>query len=652
MIESKGSVLHVEDDSGFSEPVRQRLSEDGWEVWSAPTGARGLDTILAASPTLLLLDYALPDMLGSQFLDRLASRRRTPPPFIVTTGMGNEQVAVEMLKRGAADCLVKDSGFLAQLVPAVRRVAHEARLACLLAQSELQLHFLAQHSADILAVTDQQGALRCVSPSAEAIVGFAPAELNHPFFELIHPDDVDEARAWWAAITATPEAAAQVTFRVIDKSGSTVWLEALGKNYLDHPALHGVIMNIRDVTARKAAEDERLEMQRQLLHSQKLESLGILAGGVAHDFNNLLAVIIGNLDLATVMLPQEGNLGEVVDSALRAAQRAAVLTRQMLAYSGRATFAMESVDLGALVRENSHLFQVSMSRHVECHMHLEPALPTVLASPGQIQQVVMNLLTNASEAIGDGPGRIHLTVDSVQLASSDLERSLLAERPSPGRFLRLSVQDDGCGMSQAVLDHIFDPFFTTKRTGRGLGMAAVLGIVRGHGGTMFVRSVEGQGTTVEICFPWRDGGSSMPPPAAAVASSQSKELRKVILVVDDDPAVRAVAVRQLHRLGATTVEAADGKEALVVVAKTPHIDAILMDLTMPNLGGMAATARLMRRAHCPPIVLCSGYGSETLASNANAVGAAGFLEKPFRLDELRRVLDTVLSPHSIDEGAS
>src|SRR5512133_972792 len=409
MTQSRGLVLHVEDEPGMIELVREALAADGWELRAAATGARGLELLATESIQILLLDYALPDMLGTQFLERANEGVKQLPPFVVTTGVGSESIAVEMMKRGAADYLTKDSRFLGQIASVVRRVAHESDLAQRLEKTELQLRFLVQHLPDILTIASRDGFPRYLSAAAQTVTGYSAEELPEDLRTLVHAEDATLVQSWWSEVIASPEATARATFRLIRKDGFIVWLEAVAQNQLDNPALQGVIINARDITGRKRAEQERLQMQSQLLHSQKLESLGVLAGGIAHDFNNLLAVILGNLDLAVTCLPESSDAQEPVVAALKAAQHASHLTRQMLAYSGRGTFAAESVNLSTLVQENLQIFSISVSRNVVLTTNIAANIAPVLGSPGQLQQVVMNLLTNASEANGDSPGRITLS---------------------------------------------------------------------------------------------------------------------------------------------------------------------------------------------------------------------------------------------------
>src|SRR3990170_4789992 len=257
----------------------------------------------------------------------------------------------------------------------------------------------------------------------------------------------------------------------------------------------------QQIAWRKKAEQESLELERRLLHAQKLESLGVLAGGIAHDFNNLLMAILGNLDLALRKLSPLSPAGTNIQNALQAVHRGADLTRQMLAYSGKGQFVVKNIDLSELVEENAHLFRTSMAKTAALNLRLNRDLPLVEADPGQITQVIMNLITNASEAVGEKAGVIALSTGIQECDEAYLSRSRLEERPPAGRFVYLEVSDTGSGMDEETQQKLFDPFFTTKFTGRGLGMSAVLGIMRGHKGAILVDSVVGKGTTIRVLFP-------------------------------------------------------------------------------------------------------------------------------------------------------
>jgi signal transduction histidine kinase/CheY-like chemotaxis protein len=408
-----------------------------------------------------------------------------------------------------------------------------------------------------------------------------------------------------------------------------------------------VIGAAMDITDRQKAEAARLEMERRLLHAQKLESIGLLAGGVAHDFNNLLLAVLGNLELALDDLPAGSPVRTSVQHALDAARRGADLTRQMLAYSGRGHFVIDDIDLNRVVEENAHMLRAATSKHVTLDVRLDPAVPPVRADAGQVQQVIMNLITNASEAIGERPGVITVTTGATYCDAEYLERSRLDERPAPGLFAWIEVSDTGCGMDTETLARLFEPFFTTKFAGRGLGMSAVLGIVRGHGGAILVTSEPGHGTTIRVLFPAsiRGAESLAAGPVAPVPRPPSRRTPTdtLILVVDDEESVRRLGAAMLARLGYRALAAASGAEAVALMRERGRdVACVLLDLTMPDMDGVATFEAIRRVAPAAKIILCSGYSAPPTVPDLASRGLAAFLQKPFGLEALRDTLDKVL----------
>jgi nitrogen-specific signal transduction histidine kinase/CheY-like chemotaxis protein len=382
----------------------------------------------------------------------------------------------------------------------------------------------------------------------------------------------------------------------------------------------------RDVT-------ERVRVEEGLRQTQRLESLGVLAGGIAHDFNNLLTAMLGNATLALQELPESSPVREYLRDVEASATRAAELTGQMLAYAGKARRSPQPLDLSSLVASMSRLIEPSIFPGVAVVYDLPESLPPVEIDPAQAQQIVMNLLTNASEAIGEQAGTIRVAAGLVE-ASRDLLDSTLLGRDLPvGTYVWLAVTDTGCGMDEQTLAHVFDPFFTTKFAGRGLGLAALLGIARSHGGTLRVTSQLQRGTRFEIFFPATTAlGDERVEPAHPPASWS---MGGVVLVVDDDPLVRAVARRALEARGLEVVLATGGEEALTCVREdTGSIVAVVLDLTMPGLDGPATLAGIRRLRPGLPVILSSGYGSDVLASRAMGSAGTTILPKPYRAEDL------------------
>lgn len=401
--------------------------------------------------------------------------------------------------------------------------------------------------------------------------------------------------------------------------------------------VYAVACSSRDITDRKLAEERERERQRQLRESARLESLGVMAGGVAHDFNNLLTGILGNASLLA-----DSNIEEdrsIAGQIVLAAERAAGLTRQMLAFSGKGRFEIEVLDLNAIVRENLILLHASLARNVSVDLKLGGQQFLMEADRAQVQQVVMNLLMNASEAIGDRPGRVSIRTGWSERAESKFSTSLQA-MVAPGKYIVLEVTDDGSGMTPETLQKIFDPFFTTKFTGRGLGLAAVLGIVKGHHGDIEVITKPGAGTSFRIFFP--PSGSPGIAAAAERPAAAPVPAGRTVLVVDDEEVVRKVASATLRRCGFRVVTAADGIEAVDALRRDREISLVILDLTMPRMTGEQALPQLKAIDPAVPILLSSGYSEAELSPRFAGAGLSGFLQKPYSAEAISRKVSEVL----------
>jgi signal transduction histidine kinase/CheY-like chemotaxis protein len=398
----------------------------------------------------------------------------------------------------------------------------------------------------------------------------------------------------------------------------------------------------RSIAERDSAEEERRKIEAQVLQTQKLESLGVLAGGIAHDFNNLLTGVLGHASLAMELLPAAAPAFPLIERVERAALRAAELTRQMLAYVGRGVLSVEPLDLNQVVTEMVDLLDVSRSKKATLEYHLADALPAIEADAANIRQVVMNLITNASEALGDGCGTISVATGVRQCDEPYLHESWLHESLPAGPYVFLEIVDTGCGMDRQTLQRIFDPFFTTKFTGRGLGLAAVLGIVRRHRGAIKVESTPSSGTTVRVLFPLAKLPSAAP--ADKTLPAEARSANGTVLVVDDEPEVLEVARLSLTHLGFRVLCAADGRAALEVFrAHAREIDAVLLDLSMPHMSGEQVYEELRRVRPELPVVLASGHPEQELAERFAGTGHVGFLQKPYHASALAKKLRQVMT---------
>ena len=421
------------------------------------------------------------------------------------------------------------------------------------------------------------------------------------------------------------------------KSGRIIDVELVA-NQIEWTGRPAYIVLVKDIT-------EHLKLESKLQQTQKLESLGLLAGGIAHDFNNILTAILGHASLAAFDIPPNSPVGESIQLIEESARRAAELCHQMLAYSGRGRFLVRPVDLSDFVQDIVKLLRVSIGKNCRLMQSSSPGLPLIEVDTTQLQQVVMNLVINAAEAIGKQEGIIRLSTGCLHVDRALLETMYLAQDLAEGDYVELKISDTGCGMSPETVACVFDPFFTTKFTGRGLGLAAVLGIVRGHNGAIRVESEPGRGTTFTLLLPVSASSSlpvlEVPPTVAIPVPSRSKA--RTVLVVDDEESVRLVARSTLERWGFRVILADDGVEGLEKFRKhQDEIDLVLLDLTMPKLNGYEAFEELRKTAPEACVLLMSGFEESTETQRLVGRGHAGFIQKPFTVQALLANISTVL----------
>jgi len=479
--------------------------------------------------------------------------------------------------------------------------------------------------------------------SAEEVVGRHFAD-----FPFVHPDDREKVSVIGARLIDGRDQRNVSTNRNLSKNGRAV--HCAWQNSVLHDSSGrslSILSLVQDVSDRVLAEQtgrkaavEKQALERKLQEAQKLESLGVLAGGIAHDFNNLLTGVLGNASLARMDLPAESPIQPLLEQIETAALRAADLCKQMLAYSGKGRFVVQRLDLNALIEDTTRLLQVSISKHSVLKFSLAAALPTVLGDATQLRQVVMNLVINASEAISDKSGFISITTGLTRADRPYLAGTFFAPDLPEGDYVYLEIADNGGGMAPEVQARIFDPFFTTKFTGRGLGLAAVLGIVRGHKGALKVFSEAGWGTTFKILLPCAEGpaettGTAAPAPAAWRGSGTA-------LVVDDEETVRVTTARLLESLGFSTRLADNGRTGVEEFSATPDdIALVVLDLTMPHMDGEEAFRQIIALRPAARVLLMSGFNEQETVARFTGKGLAGFLQKPFTLPGLREKLQQI-----------
>ncbi len=478
-----------------------------------------------------------------------------------------------------------------------------------------------QATVEILGATDKA-----------SVLGTHPSELSPPF----QPDG-QSSREKADEIIATAYRRGSHHFEWVHRKldGTTFPVEVLltAIPWKGKQLLH---TTWRDRTEARRAEEQRRNLEAQFQQAQRLESLGVLAGGIAHDFNNLLTAVLGNLNLAQFNLSPESPAGPFLENAEKTVLKASDLTKQMLAYSGKGHFVVKLHDVNEAVQEMAHLLQVSISKKATLRLHLAQSLPPIEADGAQFQQVVMNLVTNASDALGDQEGIIAISTGLAAIDADYIATTFPTQSLAPGRYVTLEVSDTGQGMSRDVQARIFDPFFTTKPTGRGLGLSAMLGILRGHHAGLKIYSEVGRGSSFKAFFPAAQGHAV---PLEAAGPPEEVDLKGTVLLVDDEPTVLETIGSALETLGLRVVLARDGLEALETLSSDPTaIDLVLMDLTMPRMDGREAF-QAMRQVHPGVrVILSSGYNEQESIQPFLGKGLAGFLQKPYTFDVLRTAL--------------
>ncbi|MBI1291715.1 PAS domain S-box protein [bacterium] len=511
---------------------------------------------------------------------------------------------------------------------------------------------LLESSSDVIFQITAEGNVAYANHACRMVLGEEPAALigNPELFRgLIHPDSMERhLRSLQLFRERREVASSSEPFLWRRRDGSLVYTEnRLGILSGGEGEAASLLAVCRDVTERVAIETERRALEGQIQQTQKLESMSVLAGGIAHDFNNLLTGIMGNASLVLSDLPSSTPAHEHTSQIQAAAQRAADLTRQMLAYAGKGSFVVRPLQLSNVVLEMTGILKTVISPRAHMDLQLDEKIPSVQADGTQIGQIVMNLMTNASDALEGHDGCISLSTGVRHFDEAALAPMLFGSQREPGEYVFLEVRDTGCGMDEATKERIFDPFFTRKPTGlvggRGLGLAAVLGIVRNHRGAIHVESSPGKGTCFTIVLP--RSPYEEPAPLLQEPPPEPEPLRSgTILVVDDEKIVQRVARGALARAGYDVLTASDGIEALAVLEEQPNPpSAVLMDLRMPRMDGHTLSAEIQRRFPGLPIVVMSGYSEQEMESSQWEESSFFFLEKPFSPGDLVRILDEAIS---------
>ena len=523
-------------------------------------------------------------------------------------------------------------------------VSHQEETLVALRQSEERFRQLAANLPIGIAV-HTRGIIAWVNAEAVRLIGAdgPESQIGRGVFEFVHPDFAEVTQRRIAGVYSKERSAEWMESRFVRTDGTPVDVEVTSSIVDWRGAPAGLVL-FADISSRKQVEAERQALLSRVQEAQRMESLADLAGGVAHDFNNLLVGIIANADLAQLRLGKRSAVRKNIEGIQLAAGRAAELARAMLAYSGRGRFVVDEIDVSATVTESIKLAESAIAHRVRIRLELAVGLPTILADRVQMGQVVMNLVTNAAESIGEGEGKIAVRTGVAHVTEADLADTWSECAEVPGDFVWLEVEDQGPGMDDDTRRRVFDPFFTTKFTGRGLGLAGVHGIVKGHRGIVTIRSQPGQGACFRVLLPLRRQDGAEVTQAAAPQPPPAPLGTGHILVVDDEKAVRLVAQECLQEVGFSVSLAAGGREAVAMFSADPTgYAAVLLDLSMPRMDGRQTLAALRAVRNDIPVVLTSGHNRAEAFTRLGDDRPAGFVQKPYRVADLVAVMSRAVA---------
>jgi two-component system cell cycle sensor histidine kinase/response regulator CckA len=600
-------ILLVEDnpiDARLLRQMVQQASGGRFQLQQAGRMAEALDLLRQQEFDLVLLDLSLPDARG---LETVTSVHAHAPkiPIVVLTSLDDEAIGIRAVRAGAQDYLIKGHVGGDLLVRSVRYACERARAVEALERREEHYRSLTENSLDLVSIVNSDGTIRYASPSHERILGYPLEDLvGKNAVAFLHPEDVDRVQA--AVRQNTGSSAVEYRFR--HKDGSFRTLESFGRDLSHLPGVGGVVVNSRDIT-------ERRRLEEQLRHSQRIEALGRLAGGVAHDFNNLLMVIAGHSQmLLDSMLPGDPARQDL-EEVVKATQRATDLTRQLLAFSRRQTVKPSLLNLNLLLQHTQRMLQRVLGENIQLVTQLASGLLSVYADPGQLEQVILNLALNARDAMPRG-GTLTLATSNVACGP-----------PNSGPCVLLTISDTGPGIASDVLPHVFEPFFTTKEHGTGLGLSTSYGIVKQAGGEIEVDSQLGTGTSFRIFLPAAENAAEQPEPVSEGAPLSGTG---TILLVEDEEGVRRVLETMLKRSGYRVLSSSSTTEAVSIAREhAGSIDLLITDMVMPGMSGVSIADQLVAQHPEMRVLFVSGYG-EPVAPGADAA----FLQKPFSTVDL------------------
>lgn len=663
MQEQKIRLLLVEDDKvdqmAFERLVKNQNLPYDYMIAGSVAQAR---EILSSDPShfdLIVSDYVLGDGTSFELFSLYSGT-----PFIVTTGSGDEDVAVKAMKLGASDYIIKDpDGNYLKILPvtvdlALKRKQNEDQLqryhehlekmvadrTAKLQESETKFRLLADYTYDWESWKGPEGECLYISPSCERITGYPPAEFKtNPqlLFDLVNAADKEAVLLHYADSANKVIPPHVMEFSITARNGEERWIEHRCCAVFDeHGQFAGRRSNNRDITERKKAEQARFQLEIQLRQKYKMEAMGVMAGGMAHNFNNNLSIILGNIELTKMKLSSASELGGYLDNAKIAVLRSRDLIKQIMSYSRQSEQDKTSLNLSLLVDETLQLLRATIPTTINLQQQSNDDSHnlTIIADPSQLQESLINLCNNAMHAM-DETGILSVDLTTEMLQKEDIPVQYDAQ---PGTYAKLSVSDTGCGMNLVTIDKIFDLFYTTKSVdqGTGVGLSTVQGIVKDHGGLIKVRSALGKGTTFDLYFPVIEPGEKTD---KSSENDERPEGSEHILFVDDDEMLAKLGQTMLTEMGYQVTMMTESQDALkLFAANADSFQLVITDQTMPGLTGKELIQELKKIRPNMRTIICTGFSSKVDEVEASRLGADAFLMKPLDLPQLLQVVRRVL----------
>lgn len=638
-------ILIVEDSKDDFLLILREFKQAGYEVIHERVDtAEGLKQALANEWDIILSDYRMPRLNGLEALE-IVKKTGKDIPFLIVSGSIGEDAAVEILKRGAADYIMKDR--IARLVPEVERELKEAearrekvRMEQALVESELKYRELVDEVSDGFFIMDNEGVTTFANLALAKMLGFRhPSELiGKNFMGFLSPDVKEEVLNHFKNAMQAKSVSETIISKIIRPDGKEKYLEIRPSFIYNDDKVIGSRGVMRDITERK-------QLEQQLRQSQKMEAVGRLAGGIAHDFNNLLTVIIGYSQIIHNRLPEDDPLRKDAEEVRKSAMRAASLTKQLLAFSRKQVLQPKKINLNNVVTETEKMLGRVIGENIELVTVTSPMLGSVMADPGQIEQVIMNLVVNARDAMEEG-GKLTIETTNVVL---DENYARLNPGAKPGHYAMLAVTDSGSGMNNETLSHLFEPFFTTKAPGKGtgLGLSMVYGIIKQSGGYISAYSEVNKGTTFKVYLPLVSGT-----PQAEGANKTGKIAYKpseTILLAEDEETVRNLAARILSDQGYKVLEAGEPLQAIQIMQNHKEkIDLIITDIIMPGMIGLGLVQRIQSTHPDVKVLYISGYTDTAMLHQGVLESDTPFLQKPFTPQTLlKKVREVILGTNII-----